>query len=424
MAEVRRIPASVGQRLLWVLEQFRGQCGSANCPIVLRMRGRLDAERLCDGLAALTERHESLRTTLEGRGARLTQVVHESRPVELHRQDLSSADADRALREAVTDEVSRPVDAERWPMRATLFRLGDDDHGLCINVHHAATDGGSCGLMVRDLASLSGGGGRLPAVRWQYAQFSQWQEEWLASPEMDEDRAYWTRHLAGARVPRLPLRSPPAQAPWQSASITEMIDPATVSALTHIARRQHTTIAPALLAIYYLVLRGHTGDDDLAVASFMANRTRPELQDTVGLLANMAVLRIRIGDQDEFGEVLRRAHSTAMDAFVHQRLPYQLLRGDTIAERGRRPDDVMFHLVPQLSGPLGIAGAKAEVVVVDQLGSRFECEFQLYPQNGGLQAVLCYNRARLDDEVATRLVSDYVATARAVAQAGSPLRGA
>jgi hypothetical protein len=31
-----------------------------------------------------------------------------------------------------------------------------------------------------------------------------------------------------------------------------------------------------------------------------------------------------------------------------------------------------------------------------------------------MRAVLCYNRARLDDEVAARLVSDYVATAEAV----------
>jgi hypothetical protein len=65
-----------------------------------------------------------------------------------------------------------------------------------------------------------------------------------------------------------------------------------------------------------------------------------------------------------------------------------------------------------------IAGAEAEIVVVDQLGSRFECEFQLYPHNGGFRAVLCYNRARLDDDVAARLVRDYVATAGAVAASG------
>lgn len=413
MAEVRRVPASVAQRLLWVLEQFRGRHGSTNCPIVLRLRGRLDVERLTDGLAALTARHESLRTTFAGRGPRLTQVIHDPRPVRLHREDIGSNNRARALREAITIEVSRPVDAERWPTRVTLFRLGDDDHGLCINLHHAATDGGSCGLLVRDLQSLTGAGSPLPEVRWQYADFCRWQEQWLAGPEMADDRRFWTAHLAGARVPRLPLRAP-SGTPWVSASITDTIDAATVSALARIARDQHTTVASAMLAVYYVVLRRLTGDDDLAVASFLANRTRPELHDTVGLLANMAVLRTRVGGPDDFGEVLRRTHATAMDAFVHQRMPYQLLRGDTLAEPGRRPDDVMFQLVPQLPGLLRIAGTEAEIVVVDQLGSRFECEFQLYPQNGGLRAVLCYNRARLDDDLATRLVGDYVATARAV----------
>ncbi|GAA3348280.1 hypothetical protein GCM10020358_66160 [Amorphoplanes nipponensis] len=416
MAEVRRVPASVAQRLLWVLEQWRGRHGSTNCPVVLRLRGPLDTERLGAGLAALHARHESLRTTFTGRGARLTQLVQEPRPVLMERRDISSPDPAGALREAVTTEVFRPVDAEQWPTRVTLFRLGPDDHGLCVNLHHAVTDGASCGLIVRDLQSLTGGGPALPAVRWQYAQFCEWQEKWLAGAEMAADRAYWTGHLTGARVPRLPLRPTPPGAPWVSASVTDTIDAATVSALGRIARQHRTTVASAMLAVYYLVLRELTGDDDLAVASFMANRTRPELQDTVGLLANMAVLRTRIDDPADFGEVLRRTHATAMDAFVHQRMPYQLLRGDILAEHDRRPDDVMFQLVPQLPARLRVAGAEAEIVVVDQLGSRFQCEFQLYPQNGGLRVVLCYNRARLDDAVATRLVGDYVRTAKAAAQ--------
>ena len=415
MAEVRSIPASVAQRLLWVLEQHRGRHGSANCPIVLRLRGPLDGPRLSDGLTALTARHESLRTTFAGRGTRLTQVVHDAAPVRLRCEDLCSDDPERALREAVTREVRQPVDAERWPTRVTLFRLGEQDHGLCVNLHHAVTDGGSCGLMVRDLQSLTGAGAPLPSVRWQYQQFCQWQDQWLASPDVNEDRRYWTEHLAGVRLPRIPLRPTSPTASWISGSVTDTIDAATVSALGLLARQHRTTVASALLAVYYVVLRANTGDDDLAVASFLANRTRPELQSTVGLLANMAVLRTRV-DGDDFGEVLRRTHATAMDAFVHQRLPYQLLPGNTIVEPDRRPDDVMFHLVPQLPAPLHIAGAEAEIVVVDQLGSRFECEFQLYPQHGGLRAVLCYNRARLDDDFARRLVSDYVATASLATQ--------
>lgn len=416
MAEVRRVRASVAQRLLWVLERFRGQDGSANCPIVLRLRGPLDEHCLADGLTALTARHESLRTTLTGRGARLTQIVHEPRQVRLHHRDFESGDPDHVLREAVTAEVRRPIDIEKWPTQCTLVRLGDDDHVLCINLHHAVTDGGSCGLIVRDLHSLAGDGPPLPGVRWQYARFCAWQDEWLAGAEVEEDRAYWTNHLAGAHVPRLPLRPTPPGSPWLSASVTDTIDASTVSALGRIAKQQRTTVATALLTVYYLVLRERTGDDDLAVASFLANRTRPELHDTVGLLANMAVLRTRFGSADDFAEMLRRTHTTAMDAFVHQRLPYQLLRGDMFAESGRRPDDVMFQLVPEMSGPVRIAGAEGEIVVVDQLASRFECELQLYPRGDDLRVVLCYNRARLDDDLAARLVGDYVTKARTLAR--------
>jgi hypothetical protein len=393
---MNQVPASVAQRLLWALEQYRGGHGSTNCPIVLRLRGRLDEQCLDDGLTALTARHETLRTTLTGRGRQLTQLVHDPLPVKADRQDVSSDDPDRTLRAAVTTEVSRPVDAERWPARVTLFRLGEDDHALCINLNHAVTDGGSCGLIVRDLEALAGTGAALPAVRWQYADFCRWQEQWLAGPERDDDRRHWTRHLAGAQVPRLPLRTVPPGTPWESAAATGVIGAATVSALGRLARNRLT------------------GDTDLAVASFLANRTRPELSDTVGLLANMAVLRTRIDTPDDFGEVLRCTHATVMDAFVHQRMPYQLLSGGTLNEPGRRADDVMFQLVPPLPGRMRIAGTDADIVVVDQLGSRFECEFQLYPQDGGMRAVLCYNRARLDDEVAARLVSDYVATAEAV----------
>lgn len=415
MAEVDRLPASVGQRLLWVLEQFRGEHGSTSCPIVLRLRGPLDVDGLIDGLTALTTRHESLRTTLTRRGTDLTQVIHAPRPVRLRHEDLGPDDTDSSLRGAISAEVTRPVNVSEWPTRATLFRLGEYDHALCLNLHHAATDGASCGLIVRDLEALTGGGS-LPAVQWQYATFCRWQEEWLAGQGPDEDREYWSAHLERATLPRLPLRPTPPGTPWVSASVTGSIDATTVSLIERLARSQHTTLASALFAIYNLVLRELTGDDDLAVATFLANRTRPEVRNTVGLLANMAVMWTRAGDVDGVEDVLRRTHVTVMDGFVHQRLPYQLLRGDTLATPDRRADDVMFQLVPPLPSPLRIAGADAEIVVTDQLGSRFECEFQLYPQHGGLRVVLCYNRARLDDDVARRLVEGYERTARDVAR--------
>jgi len=155
------------------------------------------------------------------------------------------------------------------------------------------------------------------------------------------------------------------------------------------------------------VLREHTGDDDLVVASFMA--TGP------GLSSGTPSGCWRTWSCCGHGSAARTTSARYSVAFTRRRWtrfdisdwPYQLLRGRHARRVRPQPDDVMFQLVPQLPAPLRIAGTEAEIVVTDQLGSRFECEFQLYPQARRAAAVLCYDRARLDDDFAARLVSDY-----------------
>src|SRR5438270_6932846 len=95
---VREIPTSVGQRLLWYLDAYRGQDGALNCPVLCKLSGRLDVTILKDALADLALRHESLRTTFVRRGRNINQIIHEPGSVVLHQMDLSeAADAQVAL---------------------------------------------------------------------------------------------------------------------------------------------------------------------------------------------------------------------------------------------------------------------------------------------------------------------------------------
>ena len=109
------LPASVGQRLLWVLERFRGDQGAANVPIVLRLRGPLDHELLAEGLSALTARHESLRTTVAGRGRRLARHVQpapETAPIPVVELDAPKDVRDAAIEAAVLGEIGKPIAVE------------------------------------------------------------------------------------------------------------------------------------------------------------------------------------------------------------------------------------------------------------------------------------------------------------------------
>ncbi len=421
----RPVPASIGQRLLWLLEQFRGADGAANCPILLRLRGPLDVDCLRTGLDVLAARHEALRTTFSGRGRRLVQVIHPPRSVALRHVDLSGGtDLDRTLHEAVLHEIRRPIDASSWPVRSTLWRLGIGDHALCINMHHLVTDGWSCGLILRDLVALTGpqaAASGLPAVGWQYRDFCTWQQEWLRSEESRHHREYWRRQLHAVRLPEIPLETRSLEgARLANGSLGADIATDLVQALQGKARALRTTLPAVMLAAYYVVLSRATGQQDLAVASFLSNRTRPEMSDTVGLLANMVVLRADLRRSRRFHDVVRAAHLTVMDALVHQGIPYQLLPADTIGQRHRRPDDVVFQMVPHAPGRHIIAGAEAEAILVEALGTRFECELQICPTAAGLRAVLFFNRSRLGDARATDLLAEFVAVLSAAGSGPGP----
>src|SRR3954469_13560763 len=74
----RPIPTSSGQRRLWFLEQMGPGSPLYNIPYLIRLSGELNERALDQALAAVVERHESLRTNFVAVGSEPTQVIKTS----------------------------------------------------------------------------------------------------------------------------------------------------------------------------------------------------------------------------------------------------------------------------------------------------------------------------------------------------------
>src|SRR5919109_2174193 len=166
-------PLSFAQRRLWSLGQLEPNSPLYNLPgPALRLRGRLNVEAVQHALDATVARHEALRTTFTTVTGNPVQVIHEHRQVELEVIDLRAwpeAEREAEAHRVLDREARRSFDLSRDVMlRATMLRLGTEEHVLLLVMHHIASDDWSTGVLYREFAALymaftTGGPVSLPA---------------------------------------------------------------------------------------------------------------------------------------------------------------------------------------------------------------------------------------------------------------------
>ena len=119
------------------------------------------------------------------------------------------------------------------------------------------------------------------------------------------------------------------------------------------------TLFMALVAALKTLLHRYLGQDDLRVATNVANRNRPGTEGLIGPLANTVILRTNLGGDPSWREVMRRVRATTLAAFVHQDLPFEELTETLRRERALQPVElsrVMIQLNNAALRPLASSG--------------------------------------------------------------------
>ena len=213
---------SWAQQRLWFLEQLEDLGGAYHVEGALRLEGELDTEALEAALDAIVARHEVLRTvfarTDETGGAR--QVILPAAGFALERVDLSGQNElsecespeeerkahQKALQAVLQGAREAHFDLAHGPLiRGVLIRLGPLEHVLFVSMHHIISDGWSIGVLTREIVTLYSGFrqketdpvARLPMLPVQYADYAQWQRQWLAGERLDGQLDFWKGQLAG-----------------------------------------------------------------------------------------------------------------------------------------------------------------------------------------------------------------------------------
>ena len=397
------LPLSFAQQRLWFIDQLDPGHPAYNMPGAVRLSGLLDHAVLEKSLSKIVCRHEALRTSFPLKDGAPVQLVAPPAPVDLPVTDLRElTERDTQLHEILTREAHARFDLARGPLlRVKLVRLADDEHVLLVTMHHIVSDGWSLHLFLRELATLyqayaEGTESPLPELPIQYADFANWQRNWLQDEKLDSLLGYWLDQLKGA-PPVLELPSDYSRTSlrgFEGARQSLTLPQSLTDELKRLSREEGVTLFMVLAAAFKVLLYRYSGQTDIVIGTASANRNQAEIEELIGFFVNTLVLRTDLSATRTFRALLGKIRETVIDACTHQELPFEKIVEALQPERSvtRTPlFQVMLVQQKQLAPEIESAGVRFQSVELETTTTKFDLTLSFVEADQELLLTLEYS---------------------------------
>jgi len=399
-------PLSFGQELFWLLDNASPGLIAYNVPRAFRVRGPLDAGALQRALDAFLQRHAVLRSVYAVEGDHPVQVIVPNASVPIEQIDLTQLpanDRDAELARALAERAARPFNlATDLLLRATLVRLGKDDHALFLLTHHIVSDGWTKSVTFRDLSELYAAEVErrppsLPRLALQFGEFAAHERARLQGDALETSLAYWREQLRGPLPTLAWVADQPRGAGAFAGDVREAFLPASlVEGMRKLGQERGATLYMVLLAAYQTLLHRYSGQDDIIVGSPTAGRDDERTHELVGYLAGALVLRTPFAGDPSFAELLDRVSETCLDAYEHQDVPFEKLvlelqKGEQLTHAPLF--QCVLTMEDTIPAELRLTGATLEAIDVSIPAMKFDLTLLFSEHERGLRLRLGFRTA-------------------------------
>ena len=426
-------PLSLSQERVWRMEEQKPGTTHFTMRSVLRLTGPLNVEVLQRAFDEMVRRHETLRTSFTVRDGKPVQVVNEPQPFVLTQIDVSMEEQrENKAQQLYLSEVRRPfLISEGALVRALLIKQDEENHILVIVLHQLISDAWAMNVFITELTVLystflQGASSPLPPLPIQYADFARWEQQRFASGELDSQMDHWRQRLAKNFKPTsIPTDRPfPEVASTRGGGETVVLPVATVEAFRALTRQENVSLYMSMLTAFKVLLFHWCEQDDIAVSTGVAGRTRQETEGLIGSFANALVLRTDLSGDPTFREALQRVSQVSLDALANQDVPFNLVE-QMVRESSGIVDKQLYPIVFDLSVTndnnntrelvQNVNDLKVEMLVPDEdlvIGAAVRLSIDEVQQD--VMANMFYRRDLFDAPTISRWLNSYVRLLNAI----------
>lgn len=412
-------PMSAANERMWLHDQMEGGSDTYNVSNGFTLCGELNPFVIRQGLSEALRRHDSLRTTFELVEGTPMQRVSRVTAAVFPLVDLSRLTDTEDATELAVQEARRRFELSRDHLfRGRLLIRSDRQSVLLITMHHIVSDGWSLAILNRELSAfhdrfsqgLPSAAAELPV---QYADFAEWQNQYLAGDESERQLNYWRRELSGMpALTEMPGdRARPLVKSYRGGVERIECSAELTGRLKELGQREGATLFMTLFAAFNSFVYRLGGQEDLVIGTDVANRTRAEVEGLIGFFVNQLPIRTDLSANPTFRELIERVRQKSLAAYASQDLPFQTLVKELAPVRDLSVTpliQIKFILMNVPPDRLKLSGIECRPFHFDRGVGPFDFVLTMAEDEGRMVGNSVYSADLFDRETVTDLLQCFV----------------
>ncbi|MFQ6229764.1 amino acid adenylation domain-containing protein, partial [Nocardia sp. NPDC002869] len=316
------LPLSAAQRGIWFAQHLAGSSPISVAQYV-EIVGELQPDLLLEACQAADREFGPGHLHLIEIDGEPCQYVDETvgspaTVVDLRRRNDPVATAHRLM----VEDYSAPLDLlGDYLMKCIVYQVGDNHYLWYQRAHHIALDGFAAVTMLHRITELYNawvhGADAPPATAKYLGDIIEQDLAYRGSERFDNDRKYWTEHLAGA-PPVVSLGGRVSKPTIHPELVSVSLPEDTARLLDSVVTERGTSVTPIVVAAFAAYLARMTGSDEVLLSLPVSGRHSAVLRRSGGMVANVVPLRVQVADR-AVGELIDATQGELTSALRRQR---------------------------------------------------------------------------------------------------------
>ena len=313
---------SSNQIQMYILNEIKQKQIIYNIPFVIKIKGKVNIEKLNYAYSEVIKRHEILRTNFDNIDNMIVQIVNNNENCKIEYIKINEDGLEERLYSFIN-----PFDLQKDQLiRVKLINTDDKTNYLFVDIHHIIFDGLSQNIFIDELFSIYDSN-NLNSLKIQYKDYSEWQNRLLKSNYIKKQEKYWLNKFKdgipvlnfSTDYPRIEKDS------FEGNNIQFNINNYKTNELKKIAKSLNITLHMLMLTIYKVLLYKYTYENDIIVGIPVSIRNNNELKNIIGMFVNTLPIRSYPEDESFIIDYLLQIKDELLESYENNEYPFEEL---------------------------------------------------------------------------------------------------